>query len=258
MSHIKGPWDQLDPPEAPKPPTAGPRPVPHRRLWIALAVAAAAVLAVWGLARLFPSRSLDGDDWSTIAYRLGLVVVVGLSLFSRGLKLGQSLRYLAGWSGIFAVLALGYAYRGEMAEAGLRLRAELLPGYAATTGAHELVLGKDADGGFSVVGQVNGQPVTFAVDTGASDIVLSPADARRLGVDPSKLDFSRHFETANGVGDGAAYTAQSLAVGPIHLSAVPMSVNRAPMTSSLLGMAFLRRLQSFEVKDDRLYLRWRG
>jgi aspartyl protease family protein len=47
-------------------------------------------------------------------------------------------------------------------------------------------------------------------------------------------------------------------VGQIRLSGVPASVNRAPMSTSLLGMAFLKRLDSFEVKGDQLTLRWRG
>ena len=117
------------------------------------------------------------------------------------------------------------------------------------------MLGQDASGGYSVIGEVDGQKVNFMVDTGASDIVLSPADAKRLGVDEAKLDFARQFETANGIGQGAAYTVSSLVVGPITFHKVEVSINRAPMSSSLLGMAFLKRLKSFEVKDGRLYLR---
>jgi len=52
-------------------------------------------------------------------------------------------------------------------------------------------------------------------------------------------------------------TVSSLTVGPISLSDVPVSINQAPMDSSLLGMTFLRRLKSFSVRNHRLYLRWR-
>ena len=53
-------------------------------------------------------------------------------------------------------------------------------------------------------------------------------------------------------------TLDKLAVGQIQLANVPAAVDKAPMSTSLLGMAFLKRLESFEVKGDQLTLRWRG
>ena len=96
----------------------------------------------------------------------------------------------------------------------------------------------------------------FLIDTGASDTVLSPMDAQRLGIDLAALDFSRVYLTANGNGRGAPYRLMDLAIGPIALSDVAVSINQAPMDESLLGMSFLRRLKSFEVQGRRLYLRW--
>lgn len=116
---------------------------------------------------------------------------------------------------------------------------------------------QDAQGAFQVVGRVNGQRVMFVVDTGATDTVLSPTDARRLGVDTGGLNYALPVETANGAGRAAAFTADSLAVGPIRVSNFPMSVNQAAMSRSLLGLSFLRRLDSFEVRDRKLILRWR-
>jgi aspartyl protease family protein len=65
-------------------------------------------------------------------------------------------------------------------------------------------------------------------------------------------------ETANGVGRGASYKASSLEVGPVRLEDVPMQVDQAPMSASLLGMTFFKRLESFQVKDGKLYMRWTG
>jgi aspartyl protease family protein len=105
---------------------------------------------------------------------------------------------------------------------------------------------------------VNGAPVRFIIDTGASDIVLSPSDARRAGVDMASLDFARGYETANGAGRGARVVLKSLQVGQVHAADVEASVNAAPMRASLLGMAFLKRFESIEVRGGRLVLRWRG
>ena len=57
---------------------------------------------------------------------------------------------------------------------------------------------------------------------------------------------------------GALGVVDSLEVGPIRLTRAPVEINRAPMSSSLLGMPFLKRLESFEVRGDQLILRGRG
>jgi aspartyl protease family protein len=108
------------------------------------------------------------------------------------------------------------------------------------------------------MGEVDGAPVRFVVDTGASDIVLSPQDAARAGLLPPSTKYSRPSETANGVGYGAPMDVRSLEVGPIRLANVRVFVNQAPMSASLLGMTFLDRLDSFEVRGDQLFLRGRG
>src|SRR5206468_129815 len=82
-----------------------------------------------------------------------------------------------------------------------------------------------------LIGKVNGQRVRFIVDTGATDVVLSPDDARRLGLDVGKLAYIHGAETANGVGYGAEYVADSLEVGPIAMTGVKMTVNQAPMSN---------------------------
>ncbi len=72
------------------------------------------------------------------------------------------------------------------------------------------------------------------------------------------LKFTAASETANGTGYGAPYKAASLSVGPVSFKDVPMQINRAPMSASLLGMTFFKRLDSFQIKDGKLYLRWTG
>jgi aspartyl protease family protein len=105
--------------------------------------------------------------------------------------------------------------------------------------------------------EANGIPLRFLIDTGASDVVLSPAAARAIGIDMEALRFTRVFNTANGTVRGAPYNLASLKVGPIELANVPVSVNQAEMDVSLLGMTFLNRLESFEFRGRQLYLRTR-
>jgi clan AA aspartic protease (TIGR02281 family) len=120
----------------------------------------------------------------------------------------------------------------------------------------ETVLRAGPNGHFWLEAIVNGEPVTFVVDTGASEITLSPADARRLGFRPERLRFDRRFQTANGEIQGADVRLREIRVGPESLYDIGAVVVDAPLAVSLLGTGFLRRLAGYEVKDDRLVLRW--
>jgi aspartyl protease family protein len=228
-------------------------------LFIWLGLLALAGLGFWAMATLAPNRlgtSAWGDAWADF----GMLALVSAGLIRlRGLSAGVIARNATIWVAIVGVICLGYAYRDELSAAGQRLQAQLLPDTAGTTSTpHELVIQADPSGQFAVTGQVNGKPVRFAIDTGSSDIVLDPKDAADLGVDIASLNFHRMFGTANGGGAGADYTLDTLQLGQARFSKLPATINRAPMGVSLLGMSFLRRLDSVEIKGDHMTLRWTG
>ena len=259
MSIDSGPWGHRSP-EPEGPPPAPPRRVPLRTAaWPVLLLLAGVGALVLALRRAFPEARLNGQDWGDAAYLSGFAVLAAAGLWrARSLRPTRLLRHGALWVAIIAILALGYAYREEIARVPQRVAIAFGTGRPVVTAPHELVISQDAEGAFQVVGQVNGQPVRFMVDTGATETVLAPQDAQRLGVDVSGLSFDVPSETANGRGYGAPYVARTLDVGPIRLTGFKMEINKAPMSSSLLGLSFLRRLDSFEVRGGKLYLKWRG
>lgn len=251
MSDGRGPWDRDPPPPAPPPERRG-------RAWPWIGLLAFVGALLWLLAAAFPGSLQKTEDVAWLAQGLGVLVVVAAGVFSaRQINWGQKARHAAIWVGIVGVLFVIAAYRDELEGVSRHLRAEFSGAYPVAVGDRELVVNQDDQGGFFVMGKVNGQPVRFLVDTGASDTVLSPADAHRLGLDAGPLHYDRSAETANGVGYGALVTAESLAVGSIELKSLPILVNQAPMTSSLLGMTFLSRLESFQVRGRKLYLKGR-
>jgi clan AA aspartic protease (TIGR02281 family) len=120
----------------------------------------------------------------------------------------------------------------------------------------EYVVEAGAHGHFVLDALVDGVPLTFLVDTGASDIVLTLDDARALGFLPQTLEFSQRFRTANGEVRGAPVRLRELRIGQFSLYDLDASVNEAPLAISLLGMGFLEQLAGYEVDDGRLILRW--
>ena len=254
MSDNEGPWGGSQP--RPEPPRRGADRRARLVLWVALLAAAGA--GVWMLWRAFPGQ-LSGSDQGFVWYDCGLLALVSSGVvFASRRRLGEAARHVLIWGAVIAVLVLGYTFRDELLVVGQKVRAELIPAYAITTAPHTLVLNHSDDGNFYVMGAVNGAPVRFLLDTGAGEIVLSPADAGRLGIDLASLKFDHPYGTANGVGYGASLTVDHLAVGPIRLSHVPVSINQAAMDTSLLGMTFFKKLDAFEIRGRRLILRWRG
>ena len=120
----------------------------------------------------------------------------------------------------------------------------------------EMIVRAGANGQFMVDAVVDGVEIRFLVDTGATRVVLTAEDAERLGYRLDGLDYSERYQTANGEILGAPVVLPELRIGDLEIEDVRSSVIRAPLSTSLLGMTFLSRLESFEVRDEGLILRW--
>jgi aspartyl protease family protein len=232
----------------------GDQPKPKRRLplfWLfAAAVATLIGLLIWR----FP-YALEGQGaWAHLIYLLCFLALIAGGVFRTGLRVGQFVRYAAIWIGIAGIAGLGYAYRFELVAVKDRMLGELVPGVGVKGPGGEILFRADVSGHFNVEALVDGVPVRFLVDTGASDVVLSPRDARRIGFDPAGLDYSRRYRTANGIVSGAPVTLDSVRIGPIEVRDVAGSVNGAPLDASLLGMSFLERLRGYRVENGTLIL----
>ncbi|OJU11016.1 MAG: hypothetical protein BGN86_09700 [Caulobacterales bacterium 68-7] len=219
---------------------------------------AAVIGLLLALARAFPLAVTTKEDWWSITYGVGFLILLSAGALRRDRgKIRQHLAHIAIWAAIFAVLAVGYAYRDVFEDANQRVRLAFGGGTPVAIDERELVVPRDESVHFVLMGKVNGQAVRFLVDTGATDTVLSPADAQRLGIDVGALDYGFKAETANGIGYAAAQTVDRLEVGPIRADNFRVMVNQAPMSTSLLGMSFLGDLESYQVRGDRLTLTWR-
>lgn len=219
---------------------------------------------VYILVRLNPGAIETTGEGFSLLYLVLWGLVVGSSILGyRGLRASGGLRELGSlaksaiaWIAIAVVLVLGYSYRSELGRLKDRLMGELSPASPIATGPRSIVVRAGPGGHFSIDARVNGRPVRFLIDTGATDIVLSPADAKRVGFDLRRLHYTRAYRTANGVVSGAPVILNDLSVGPLRFTRLAASVNGAPMRGSLLGISFLKRFKSYEVKNNTLTLRY--
>jgi len=218
-----------------------------------VAVAGGATVAL--LTGAFPEALAGRDAQINIVYSLLLLTLLGGSAVLHWRRRpGFAARAVLIWLGVGLVLFAAYTYRHEAAGIRDRLVAELLP-HAGREAAGAISFAMGRGGHFVVEADVDGTDIRFLVDTGASDVTLSPRDAKRLGFDLGALQFTKRYRTANGMVRGAPVRLGRITIGPVTVRDVAASVNGAPMDRSLLGMSFLERLSGFEVKDDTLTLR---
>ena len=201
--------------------------------------------------------ALSAQDAGALVYKIGLAVLVGgavLVVYRE--RFSQALEAALFWIAIGLVLALGYAYRFELQHASERVLAEFVPGRAVTRSANTVEIVRGNGGDFQVAAQINGTRVALALDTGASAVVLTQEAAKAAGLPLEVLNYNVAVDTANGRSRAASVTLDRLVVGDIVERQVPALIAQpGQLRTSLLGMSFLNRLESWEVRGDRLLMR---
>jgi aspartyl protease family protein len=118
-----------------------------------------------------------------------------------------------------------------------------------------LVYHADRRGHFSLTATVDGAPTRFVVDTGASLVALTLDDARAAGIGRSELVFNQLTQTANGRVRFAPVILREIRIEQLSIENVPAAVIEN-LDQSLLGMSFLKRLKSFEMREGALTISW--
>jgi len=216
------------------------------------------------LVRLVAPTQLQSDfEQANLIYLLMLLVLIGGgALGSSRADISLALRQALIWLAIFLLVVVAYSFREEVSALGHRVRAEILPSSPVNVDDQEqstqgsvVALRKSDDGHFHADAKVNRAHVRFLVDTGASSVALTLADAKRVGIDVDQLNYSVPISTASGQAFAAYVVVDKISIGQISLRNVDAFVIREGLDTSLLGMSFLGRLQKFEASRNQLILR---
>ena len=199
----------------------------------------------------------ETGDFASLIYKIALLVFIGgavLAMFRD--RIAEAFQAAMLWVVIGLLLAVGYTYRHDLRDIGDRVLSELLPGRAVSRAGGTVEIARGNRGEFAIIVEINGARISTVYDTGASAVVLTQEAAKAAGLPLDFLNYSVPVETANGRTRAAPVTLDRIAVGSIEERAVPALIAQpGQLRTSLLGMSFLNRLQSSEVRGDRLVLR---
>jgi aspartyl protease family protein len=200
---------------------------------------------------------LETGDFASLVYKIALLIFIGgavLALFRE--RIAEAFQAAAFWVVIGLLLAVGYTYRHDLRDIGDRVLSELLPGRAVSRSGGIVEIARGNRGEFAIIAEINGARISTVYDTGASAVVLTQEAAKAAGLPLDFLNYSVAVETANGRTRAAPVTLDRIKIGGITERAVPALIAQpGQLRMSLLGMSFLNRLKSSEVRGDRLVLR---
>ncbi len=183
---------------------------------------------------------MSSETIAQIAY-LGLILVAlgGWAIVEFRGRMGFALRAAMAWGLIFLAVVAGYGIWSDV-------KSDLTQS-AVVRDNGQIEIPRAQDGHFYMTLDINGTPIRFIADTGATSMVLTQADAARIGIDPASLVFDGEAQTANGTVRTASVRLPQVAFGPHLDEDFPAYVNEGELDGSLLGMEYL---QAFRVELD--------
>jgi aspartyl protease family protein len=196
----------------------------------------------------------SGDQAVHFLYLVGVLVLVGSALMVRRIPIAQGLKMFVGWVLIFGAAFIVFTLKDEFMALGNRVLLETRGGAEQEESPNEVRIRQAPDGHFWVTAEVNGEPVRFLVDSGATTTSISTDTARRAGIEPSR-GFGAMVQTANGVVTVQRGRADSIEVGPIERRDVAVHISDAFGDMNVIGMNFLSTLTSWSVQGRTLVMR---
>lgn len=187
-------------------------------------------------------------DFARLSYLVILLCVLGFWFFVQNRdSLGTKIKQGLAWVFIFIGVLAAYGLWDDV-------RSTVQPSFARVTSEGQIVVPRAPDGHYYLTLRVNNTPVEFLVDTGATDVVLTKGDAKRVGINLDDLSFFGRAMTANGAVRTAPATLDLVEAGDVRDTNLTAWVNEGEMEQSLLGMAYLQRWSKIEIANRGLVL----
>jgi aspartyl protease family protein len=198
---------------------------------------------------------MSGEDAPNLVWAVGALVLVVSSLMASRLPIGQAIKMILAWIGIFAFAFLIMSFRPEMKAIWERVKGELTGAPRQVVEGKAIKLTRQDDGHFWVRGEINNKQVDFMVDSGATTTAINADTANHVGLDMSKASGAVELDTANGAVWAKVVTVPKMSVGDFIFANHSAVVAQEFGDTNVVGMNFLDTFTSWNVEGDVMTLR---
>lgn len=191
---------------------------------------------------------MSENDFGSLAY----LVILGCAVLfwfvtNHRQSFSKSIQQGLAWLLIFVGIIAAYGMWSD-------IRSTVLVQATVNSEAGTIEIPRSPDGHYRLALEVNGARIDFVVDTGATEIVLSKADAALAGLEPDSLPYYGRAYTANGEVRTAPVRLAEVRLGAMVDQNVSASVNGGELGQSLLGMSYLQRFHEITISGGKLLL----
>jgi aspartyl protease family protein len=188
------------------------------------------------------------EDGPSLIWGLVCILLLVSSLAARRLPLSYVAKAGFAWIAIFAALFAIFSFRFEFISIWERVKADISGTAGQSISGEAIELRRQDDGHYWIMVDINGKPVRFMVDSGATMTAINATTARDAGIEADGYPII--LSTANGRVAAKRANVQSLVLGPHRIENHPVVVSESFGDINLLGMNFLNSMQSWRVEAN--------
>lgn len=194
------------------------------------------------------------EDGPSLIWGVVCVVLLISSLAARRLPLGYVAKAGLAWIAIFAALFAIFSFRFEFISIWERVKADISGAAGQSISGEAIELRRQDDGHYWLQVNINGKPVRFMIDSGATITAINATTANETGVEVDANGYPIILGTANGQVAAKRGIVRSLAVGPHRIQDHQVVVSENFGDTNVLGMNFLDSMQSWRVEANIMVL----
>lgn len=197
---------------------------------------------------------MNAEDGPSLIWGVVCLLLLGSSLAARRLPMGQMAKMALAWVAIFAALFVVFSFRFELAAVWERVKSDFSGTAGQSVSGEAIELKRLDDGHYWLQVEINGNPVKFMIDTGATTTAVNSKTALEAGIEVDNSGFPVLINTANGTVQAQRGKAKSLQIGPLTIEDHNVVVSESFGDTNVLGMNFLESLKSWKVENNVMTL----
>ena len=195
------------------------------------------------------------EDGPSLIWGVVCILLLLSSLAARRLPLGYVAKAAFAWIAIFAALFAIFSFRFEFKAVWERVKADISGTAGQSVSGEDITIRRPDDGHYWLQLDVNGKPVRFMIDSGATTTAVNANTARETGIEVGANGYPVFLNTANGSVAAQRGIIQSLKIGTHEIGQHNVVVSESFGDTNVLGMNFLDSMQSWKVEGNVMTLK---